>query len=106
MLVDVNGRLRRIGLNLGRLFFGRVHAVVGRRMRVMVTGGSRFDPEIGRDLYGLGFNILQAYGLTETSGAATLMHQGDHHLGTVGPPLPGVEIRIAPKATSTDDEAG
>jgi long-chain acyl-CoA synthetase len=105
LLVDVNGRLRRIGVNLGRLFFGRVHAILGGRMRVMVTGGSRFDPEIAHDLYGLGFNILQAYGLTETSGAATLMHQGDHHLGTVGPPLPGVEIRIAPKATG-DDDAG
>ena len=105
VLVDVNGRLRRVGVNLGRLFFGRVHAVVGRGMRVMVTGGSRFDPEIGRDLYGMGFNILQAYGLTETSGAATLMRQGDHHLGTVGPPLPGVEIRIAPKAAA-DDDAG
>jgi long-chain acyl-CoA synthetase len=104
-LVDLNGRLRRMGINLGGAFFGRVHAVVGPRMRVMVTGGSRFDPDIGRDLYGLGFNILQAYGLTETSGAATLMHQGDHHLATVGPPLRGVEIRIAPKAT-TDDEAG
>ena len=40
-------------------------------MRLLVTGGSKFDPAIGRDLYGLGFTILQAYGLTETSGAAT-----------------------------------
>jgi long-chain acyl-CoA synthetase len=103
-LLAANARLRRIGLNLGPLVFGRVHAVVGRRMRIMVTGGSRFDPDIGRDLYALGFNILQAYGLTETSGAATLMRPGDHHLTTVGPPLPGVEIRIAPRET-TDDEA-
>ncbi len=41
-------------------------------MRLLVTGGSKFDPAIGRDLYGLGFTIVQAYGLTETSGAATI----------------------------------
>ena len=64
-------------------------------MRVMVTGGSRFDPAIGADLYGLGFNILQGYGLTETSGAATLTHPGRPRLTTVGQPLPGIEVRIA-----------
>ena len=101
-LVNLNGRFRRVGINVGRVVFGRVHEVVGAHMRVMVTGGSRFDPEIGADLYGLGFNILQAYGLTETSGAATLMHQGDHHLTTVGPPLPGVEIRIASRTGRAD----
>ena len=61
---------RRVGLNLGSVLFRRVHAVLGGRMRVMVTGGSRFDPAIGADLFRLGFNILQGYGLTETSGAA------------------------------------
>ena len=40
-------------------------------MRLFITGGSKFDPAIGRDFYALGFTILQAYGLTETSGAAT-----------------------------------
>ena len=55
----------------------------------------------------MGFNILQAYGLTETCGAATLMRPGDPHLETVGHPLPGVEIRIgAPEAgeDTTDGE--
>ena len=45
---------------------------MGRQMRLFVTGGSKFDPAIGRDLYSLGFTILQAYGLTETSGAGTI----------------------------------
>ena len=71
-MLAVNGATRRVGLNLGSVLFRRVHAVLGGRMRVMVTGGSRFDPAIGADLFRLGFNILQGYGLTETSGAATL----------------------------------
>ena len=75
-------------------------------MRVMVTGGSRFDPAIGADLYRLGFNILQGYGLTETSGAATLTRPNDPALETVGQPLPGNEVRIAPPEAGADAEAG
>ena len=37
-------------------------------MRYLVTGGSRFDPQIGCDFYALGIDVSQAYGLTETTG--------------------------------------
>ena len=90
-LLATNFRLRRIGINLGPLFFGRVHDVMGRSMRLLVTGGSKFDPAVGRDLYALGFSIQQAYGLTETSAAATISSPHDAHLDTVGRPFPGVE---------------
>ena len=93
-LLALNFRLRRIGVNLGRVFFGKVHDVMGRDMRLLVTGGSRFDPVIGKDLYALGFAILQAYGLTETSAAATISAADDAHIDTVGRPLPGVDIKI------------
>jgi long-chain acyl-CoA synthetase len=105
-LLRLNGALRRsLGVNLGPVVFGRVHAVLGRKMRILVTGGSRFDPRIGQDLYGLGFNILQAYGLTECSGAATLTHPGDARVDAVGPPLPGVEVRILPPEKAEADGA-
>ena len=93
-LLAVNFRLRRAKLNLGRVFFGKVHDVMGRDMRLLVTGGSKFDPTIGRDLYSLGFTILQAYGLTETSAAASITTPGEAHLDTVGRPLPGVDIKF------------
>jgi long-chain acyl-CoA synthetase len=76
------------------VFFGKVHDVMGRDMRLLVTGGSKFDPVIGKDLYSLGFVILQAYGLTETSAAATISAPGDAHIDTVGRALPGVEIKF------------
>ena len=56
----------------------------------------------GRDLHALGFTILQAYGLTETSGAATITRPGEP-IETVGRPLPGVDIRIAPPAAEDID---
>src|SRR6185312_12171873 len=62
-----------------------------------------FDPKIGRDLEDMGFNVLQAYGLTETSGAASLTPPGRNVLGSVGPALPGSEIRIAPSQQGSDD---
>ncbi len=97
------------GINPGHLLFRRVHRALGRRMRLLITGGSRFDPRIARDLHGLGLTVLNGYGLTETTGAATLIRPGDRFTASVGQPLPGVEIRIAPDAAALPDrdtEAG
>jgi long-chain acyl-CoA synthetase len=103
-LLAANGALRAVGLNAGRVLFSRVHRVLGRSMGILITGGSRFDPAIGDDLFRLGFNILQAYGLTETSGAVTIVRPGDSHLGSVGLPLPNVEVKVLPPESS-DEEA-
>ena len=95
-MLRLNGWLRQgLRINLGRVLFRQVHAALGNRMRILVSGGSRFDPRIGRDLYCMGFNILQAYGLTECSGAATVTRPGDAHIESVGQALPGVEVRVA-----------
>ncbi len=102
-LVALNGGLRqRLGINAGRLLFRAVHAALGGRMRIMVTGGSRFDPRVGHDLYGMGLNIVQAYGLTECSGAATLTRPGDSHLESVGQAMAGVELRILDETADTE----
>ena len=94
LLVGANFRLRRMGINVGATLFGKVHDVMGREMRLFVTGGSKFDPRVGRDLYSLGFTILQAYGLTETCAAASINTPDEAHLDTVGRALPGMEIKI------------
>ena len=93
-MMRLNRGLRKIGINAGRVLFGKVHDVFGRRMRYLVTGGSRFDPAIGHDFYDLGIDVLQAYGLTETCGGAFVTHLEDNVIGSVGKPLPGVEARI------------
>jgi long-chain acyl-CoA synthetase len=85
---------RRFGINLGNIFFRRIHQTFGNRMRYLVTGGSRFDPEIARDFHSLGVDVLQAYGLTETTGAAFANPPHKNVIGSVGPPLTGVEVKI------------
>src|SRR5579871_2285042 len=95
-LLAINFRLREsVGWNPGRRWFHRVHDRLGSSMRILITGGSKFDPAIGRDLHALGFTLLNAYGLTETSGGATIVRPDDKYSTSVGHPLPGVEIRIS-----------
>jgi long-chain acyl-CoA synthetase len=95
LLLRLNGVLRSgLGLNLGRILFGRVHQGFGGRIKLLYCGASYLDPEVVRDFFRLGFNFLQGYGLTETTGAATFTPLEDNRIGTVGRPLKGVELRI------------
>ncbi len=93
-LMALNRLLRRFGVNAGKLFFGKIHSTFGPRMRYLVTGGSRFDTEIARDFHSFGIDLLNAYGLTETTGGAFVSLPGNVVIGSVGPPLPTVEVRI------------
>lgn len=94
LTMAVSSLLRKIHLNAGKLFFVKVHRMLGPEMRYLVTGGSAFDPKVGRDFEKLGFNVLQAYGLTETTGGATLTPPSHNVMGSVGQPLKGVQIKI------------
>ncbi len=85
---------RRVGLNPGKIFFRQVHALLGERMRYLITGGSRFDAAIGRDLHTMGFTILQAYGLTETSGGACITPPKDNVIGSIGKPFANLQVEV------------
>ena len=77
-----------------RKLFSRIHAGVGPDLTLLVTGGSRFEPQIAEDFKTLGYTMIQAYGLTETSAAATATPVRANAIGSVGMPLRGVSIRI------------
>jgi long-chain acyl-CoA synthetase len=94
LLINLNRSLRTVGINAGPILFGKVHETLGTKMRYLVTGGSRFDPDIARDFYALGIDVLQAYGLTETTAAVFATSPHDNVIGSVGKPMKGVEGRI------------
>lgn len=95
IMLVINGWLRDLlGFNVGRLFFRRIHESFGGKLRLAVSGGASFDADVARDFHRLGFTILQGYGLTETSGAATVTRFEDNKIGSVGTPLNGVEVKI------------
>lgn len=94
-MLALNGVLRDFfGINAGSLFFHSVHQSFGGKLRLAVSGGASFDADVALDFHRLGFTILQGYGLTETSGAATVTRFEDNKVGSVGTPLNGVEVKI------------
>jgi long-chain acyl-CoA synthetase len=93
-MVAVNRILRKVGINAGRVFFRKVHDTLGPKMRYLVTGGSRFDPAIARAFYDMGIDVLQAYGLTETTAAVYANSPDDNEIGSVGKAMKGVEGKI------------
>ncbi|MBK9164184.1 MAG: AMP-binding protein [Acidobacteria bacterium] len=95
-MLATNGALRdTLGVNLGKKLFGKVHESFGGELRIAISAGSRFDEDVARDFHKLGFTILQGYGLTETSGAATATYVDDNRIGSVGKPMFNAEIKIA-----------
>ena len=93
-LMQCNRMLRKVGINAGPILFGKVHATLGSKMRYLVTGGSRFDPQIAGDFHDLGVDVLQAYGLTETTAAVFANSPSNNVIGSVGKALKGVEGKI------------
>ncbi|HEY3041773.1 MAG TPA: AMP-binding protein [Pyrinomonadaceae bacterium] len=83
-------------LNLGPIAFYPIHEGLGGRIRYFISGGSALGEAIQKDFQGLGFTILEGYGLTEASPVLTVTRPENRMLtGSVGRPLPGVEVKIA-----------
>jgi len=83
---------------LGRLLvYGPLRDNLGMsRIRVAYTAGEAIGPELFEFYRSLGINVKQLYGMTESSALICIQQDGDVKLDTVGPPLPGVEVRVSP----------
>jgi long-chain acyl-CoA synthetase len=78
-----------------RLVYGRLRAAMGGKVQYAVSGGAPLGTRLGHFFRGIGVTILEGYGLTETTAPATVNVPERVKIGTVGPPLPGVALRIA-----------
>ena len=80
---------------LDKLVRKKVAARFGGRLRALVSGGAPMNVEIGRFFHALGLPVFQGYGQTEASPLIACNRPGMIRLDTVGPAIPGVEVRIA-----------
>jgi long-chain acyl-CoA synthetase len=78
-----------------RLVYTKLRAAVGGKVQYAVSGGAPLGDRLGHFFRGAGLTVLEGYGMTETSAAATVNKPSRNKVGTVGQPLPGVSARIA-----------
>ncbi|QEW00304.1 long-chain fatty acid--CoA ligase [Microbacterium caowuchunii] len=78
-----------------KLVYSKLRAAMGGSVKFAVSGSAPLGPRLGHFFHSLGIHILEGYGLTETTAPATVNLAEKSKIGTVGPALPGVGIRIA-----------
>jgi long-chain acyl-CoA synthetase len=78
-----------------KLVYGKLRAALGGRCLGAISGGAPLGERLGHFFRGIGVTVYEGYGLTETTAAASVNHDDALRIGTVGRPLPGVELAIA-----------
>ncbi|MEO5652853.1 MAG: AMP-dependent synthetase/ligase, partial [Marmoricola sp.] len=78
-----------------RLVYAKLRAALGGRCEHAVSGGAPLGDRLGHFYRGIGVNVLEGYGLTETTAALTANLPDAQKVGTVGRPLPGTSVRVA-----------
>lgn len=84
----------RFNIRIGRLFFPSLHKEFGGKLKGFVSGGAPLAGDLEIEMNALGFRVLQGYGLTETAPVISVNTYAHNKYGSVGRPLPGVEVKI------------
>ncbi len=91
----VGSLLAKIGLK--RLLIPRIRRNFGGRLRVFIVGGAPCSAKLLDDMRALNMPLIEGYGLTEAAPIVSIRPQDDNHVGTIGIPLPNIEVKLAEK---------
>ncbi len=97
---DSLGFGEKVSLKLAdKLIFSKIRQKFGGKLRFVVSGSAALSTEVAEFIDALGIDVYEGYGLTETSPVCTANYSGHRKIGSVGPPIPGVEVRIDKEVT-------
>ncbi len=94
--------LLKCGIDVRKKIFKDVHENLGGNLQIVVTGGAALNPDVQKGLQSLGLNVLQGYGLTETSPVIAAELTNQKRSGSIGKKFPSVEVKLA----DVDEETG
>ena len=85
---------KRQSRKFSKKIFKKVHDKLGGAVETFVCGGAKFDEDVARDFQTLGFEVLEGYGMTETSPMITFTRPGRVRIGSPGEIFPGMEVKF------------
>ena len=91
----ISNGLLKIGIDIRRKVFKQILDNLGGKLRILIAGGAAMSKDAIQGFLDLGINLLQGYGLTETSPVVAGENDKCKRCGSVGFPLPGINVKIA-----------
>lgn len=82
------------GVNVSKIVMKKLHAAFGPQLRLLASGGAKLDPRVALDFYRWGFDVIEGYGLTETSPIVSVNYLRSKKFNSVGKSVPGVVAKI------------
>jgi len=92
--IKISQTLLKVGIDVRKKVFKEIHDNLGGELRLAVAGGAAFDAEIQKGFNNLGINVLQGYGLTESSPVIAAETPKEKRIGAIGKKFPSVEVKI------------
>jgi len=107
----ISGRSAPAGLSVKRalankMVYSKIRSQMGGRLRLLISGAAPLSRELAEFFFSIGIPIYEGYGLTETSPVIAVNHPGAVRLGTVGPVIPGVEVRLGEETEDAEGHSG
>ena len=96
-VLEKEGKYKDSTMKEKRIIFKDIHDMLGGKIKLFISGAAKLDPKIEEKYRLLGINIVQGYGLTETSPVVGIGNNKYHKIGTIGKAVPSVEVKIEDK---------